>query len=748
MRCLYCNKELALLKRLTGGAEFCSDAHRKKYQEEFNDLALSRLLQTPTAPAAPLPVPEPVPEEPKIVPPPVAVAPPRPRSTQPASSPGPTLVANPTPRAERAKPTTAQKKDPAIASYLIEQPVGRTIDAVVPDGLPPFAASVVPELPSHLFQAMPVESGFSHASRIPVTLTIERRPSLIRPRDGNLEIREFSRQAVTPTAPPQQTIRTNDTALSSAFGEAMEITNQPRPPADPPMIWQAGPQPAPAIDLLLGDLSRLDFASTGFGEDVPPEHAPRATQPFANAPAVASVDPVAAPPVREILETVAPRPIAVPQPVVAAQPSAAPIPAPVTASLPITLHGSGADPAKPTSIISAGLSSTIEPQVPPSSALPLRPTMVLAPRQQAVPQPTPVAAPAPIAAPVPKPVAAAPAPVAPTAQPAPVANTSVVRPVRGPNGKIRRPEVRVVQTSGQAAGQPLAQPAPAAPAPTATVPPAPVQAARVPTPVAQAPAAPVKSNPAPQAAPPSAPARAAAKTETPRPAPKPELDLHLPELHNPEVLSPWAKLPGAAKAGIGAVLALAIVGVAYTVFNGSNASATPTANLVPAYNLGKQINSGGWIEDWAPADTFRRITLLRGSQPYSDYRIEFQAQIQNKAIGWMYRGLNPKNFYVVKLEKIKSGLDPVVQMVRYAVIDGDNEKRVEKVLPLKVRVDTSYKIRFDAVGTDFTLWVQNTKIDEWHDSRLGSGGVGLYSEGEEASSVNGTVNVYELVSTK
>src|SRR5277367_3574759 len=45
MRCLYCGKELALLKRLTGGGEFCSEAHKKSYQEEYNRIALTRLLQ-------------------------------------------------------------------------------------------------------------------------------------------------------------------------------------------------------------------------------------------------------------------------------------------------------------------------------------------------------------------------------------------------------------------------------------------------------------------------------------------------------------------------------------------------------------------------------------------------------------------------------------------------------------------------------------------------------------------------------
>src|SRR5690349_6263531 len=47
MRCLYCGKELPLFKRLRGG-EFCSENHRQRYQEEYTQLALSRLLQANT----------------------------------------------------------------------------------------------------------------------------------------------------------------------------------------------------------------------------------------------------------------------------------------------------------------------------------------------------------------------------------------------------------------------------------------------------------------------------------------------------------------------------------------------------------------------------------------------------------------------------------------------------------------------------------------------------------------------------
>jgi hypothetical protein len=53
MRCLYCGKQLALLKKITRGGDFCSEAHRQKYQEEYNQAALKRLLQAQAPTAAP-----------------------------------------------------------------------------------------------------------------------------------------------------------------------------------------------------------------------------------------------------------------------------------------------------------------------------------------------------------------------------------------------------------------------------------------------------------------------------------------------------------------------------------------------------------------------------------------------------------------------------------------------------------------------------------------------------------------------
>ena len=64
MRCLYCGEPLSLLRKLTGKAEFCSEAHREAYQDEFNHLALQRLASRPKQNLRPIPLPEP--EVPKV----------------------------------------------------------------------------------------------------------------------------------------------------------------------------------------------------------------------------------------------------------------------------------------------------------------------------------------------------------------------------------------------------------------------------------------------------------------------------------------------------------------------------------------------------------------------------------------------------------------------------------------------------------------------------------------------------------
>lgn len=367
------------------------------------------------------------------------------------------------------------------------------------------------------------------------------------------------------------------------------VTLLPHPPAGQPVIWHAPPQP------FVLELTHLDFDTIRSGDSRPqPEPPPMHAEP-----------------------------------------------------LPVTLQGVSPSIAKPVSVVGDALPPRIE--LLASSALPLRPSIVLRPK------------------------------LAGLSTAAAVTESPVARPPEAPN-------VTAI---------PLAM------EPPGLIPPEPIQ----PSPVAQ---------------------------------------LGLPELRPLENKGVWAQMPMALKAGLAAVIALGICGAAYLTLSSKSATAKSITRQAH-WEKGSQVNINGWIDDWAPADPFRRVTLLKGTENFINYRLEFTAQIQSKAIGWMFRGLNPQNYYVAKIEKIKPGLDPVVALVRYAVIDGRNEGRTEKILPMKVHADTSYKIRFDATGSRFTVWVMGTKVDEWQDSRLGSGGLGLYSESGEAPALQGGVNAWELI---
>jgi hypothetical protein len=378
----------------------------------------------------------------------------------------------------------------------------------------------------------------------------------------------------------------------------------------------------------------------------------------------------------------------------------------VTKALPVTLHGLAAPRGKWTQAFSSAIAAASDVQVPLSAALPLRPLIVFGP------------APAPAA---PVPAAKAPAPAPPAA--APQEQPKPVPPKPAPEKTESQFKTSMVPTPKDV---PVKRPVvPETIAPKVAAPAAPAAEAR--------PAEPRKESPV------FKPLEAAAASS----------DAGLPTLHLETKESAWSKLSVGLKIGIAAAVIAGLAGIGYVVTRGNGktvdeapAAVTPAA---PTVASGVPI-SGGWIDDWANAARSRRhISLLSGSAKLSDYRMEFQAQIESKAIGWIFRGLNPRNYYVAKLETITPGLEPTVALVHFAVIDGQDENRVVVPLPMKVRVDTNYKIRFDAIGNRFTTWVQGQKIAEWTDSRFGSGGVGFFAERDEKAAMQGAVNVVALV---
>src|SRR5665213_1316664 len=573
MQCLFCGKELALLKRWRGGGEFCSEAHRKEYQDQYEQLALARLMQAnpPTEPTAPLHALDPRLESPRV-------------EQAPAPAPAavietPVYVA-PAYVAEELAGQPAEETSPAPLAGFLSEPLMPAVTPFEQAGLIELDHTWerVASLPTFSVMADSTDSEGSESSgsqgclppaaRVELALSLRALEYRTRTNERGMELREF-----TATAPIMELQPRPETGNEpDGADDVMEILMSPHPPqkAKP---WLGLPRGFPAAPAELGDLARLDFATTGFAYSDGPVTAPQA----------AAIVPINAPDI----PPAPPAAFTAPAEPVATEP---PPPEIVTKALPVTLHGLAATRRKLVQAYPSAIAAASDVQIPPSAALPLRPTIVFGPA----------------------PVRAAEAAASPV-QPGPVQSTPAQ------SKSEERPRSSVV---------PAPKPVPMK------------RQAAAETPVA-----------GPRVTP-------RAESRQASPAPKSwesttASDAAIPSLRLEATESAWSKLSTSVKIGVAAALVVALSGVAYLVTrgNGKTISTAPVAaTSTPEVATGVAI-SGGWIDDWADAaKTKRHISVLSGSLKLSDYRLEFQAQIQTKAIGWIFRGLNPRNYYVTKLE--------------------------------------------------------------------------------------------------
>ena len=151
------------------------------------------------------------------------------------------------------------------------------------------------------------------------------------------------------------------------------------------------------------------------------------------------------------------------------------------------------------------------------------------------------------------------------------------------------------------------------------------------------------------------------------------------------------------------------------------------------------LGEGGWEQGWA-GDTNgshagRQITIYRPSLKLTNYRIEFQGEIENKSIGWVFRAMDPYNYYAMKLAIVTPGLTPKMALIKYMVVQG-HETEVGRVpLDMAVRNDTLFNVRVDVRGSKFSTYVQGQAVDVWTDEQLKSGGVGFLNERAERARV-------------
>ena len=132
---------------------------------------------------------------------------------------------------------------------------------------------------------------------------------------------------------------------------------------------------------------------------------------------------------------------------------------------------------------------------------------------------------------------------------------------------------------------------------------------------------------------------------------------------------------------IAAALALIIGGVVLT--SRGSGSAKPAVAVAHGTGIVEEPamgNTAGWIQDWfadrAGGKQGRHVDVLRGSLAARDYRLLFEGQIERGALGWVFRA-DEKSFYVEKIQVVTPGRDPVVALVRFAVINGVEQTAIQ-----------------------------------------------------------------------
>jgi len=180
------------------------------------------------------------------------------------------------------------------------------------------------------------------------------------------------------------------------------------------------------------------------------------------------------------------------------------------------------------------------------------------------------------------------------------------------------------------------------------------------------------------------------------------------------------KLPFPAKVGIAIVLVLVAL---FFVFSKSENSSAGRGVVV-----GEQGWSTEWASDAVGSRRGRQITLYRPSVGLADYQMQFTGQIESKALGWVFRAVDTKNYYAMKIETVRPG---AMALTHFAVVEGRESSTSQRPLSIDARPGAVYRVKLDVTGPRFTIFIGGEPVDFWTDNRLKTGAVGFMNERDE-----------------
>lgn len=197
-----------------------------------------------------------------------------------------------------------------------------------------------------------------------------------------------------------------------------------------------------------------------------------------------------------------------------------------------------------------------------------------------------------------------------------------------------------------------------------------------------------------------------------------------------------------------AILLVLTAGILFYSLSSKAHSSAPAPASTSEDGVGPSImlGEGGWVQGWGGdpngSNAGRQITIYRPSLKLTDYRIEFQGEIDSKSMGWVFRAMDPYNYYAMKLAIVTPGLSPKLALIKYLVVQGHEKEMGRVPLDLAARNDTVFNVRVDVRGSKFSTYLQGQQVDVWTDEQIKSGGVGILNERAERARIKSAAISY------
>lgn len=185
---------------------------------------------------------------------------------------------------------------------------------------------------------------------------------------------------------------------------------------------------------------------------------------------------------------------------------------------------------------------------------------------------------------------------------------------------------------------------------------------------------------------------------------------------------------------IGAPVVLVLAGLGYYFFNQAGDQTRPAA---PATARMQTLNLGdnNWVAvvaaDSAGARHDRKFDLYQPSKSWKNYRFEFTGQIGARALGWVVRAQDSRNYQAMKLSFDEDPSRSYTVLKRWTVVDGRESSYSEKRVPIAPQLATVYRVEMEVRGSTYDLSIQGKPVDLWTDNRLKGGAAGFMNERAE-----------------